>query len=271
MARILLYHDVIDEHDDSSGFPGAGAARYKLHIRDFSSHLNALAATKVPIATILSFPGDTEAEYQDGNSFLLTFDDGGVSAATSIADSLERLQWWAHFFVTTDYIGSAGFMTAGQIRELDRRGHFIGSHSCSHPTRMSACTLTQLLGEWSRSVATLSDIVGKAVTVASVPGGYYSRKVAETAADAGIKHLFTSEPTVRTHVIKGCHVYGRYTIYRGMPPSAAAKLAMGMPLPLLRQAAAWKLKKVLKTVGGPTYVGLRRLLLQYKYQKQPRP
>ncbi len=26
------------------------------------------------------------------------------------------------------------------IRALRDRGHFIGSHSCSHPTRMSACS-----------------------------------------------------------------------------------------------------------------------------------
>ena len=180
MYRILLYHDVVDGDDNASGFPGAGAAQYKLDLRDFISHLDALAETKVPLAMLSSVTEDTAAKYPDGDGFLLTFDDGGVSAATSIADSLERLHWRAHFFVTTDYIGVAGFMTASQIRELDRCRHVIGSHSCSHPSRMSACTSSQLLGEWSRSIATLSDILGKAVTVASVPGGYYSPRVAQT-------------------------------------------------------------------------------------------
>ena len=71
----------------------------------------------------------------------------------------------------------------------------IGSHSCSHPLRMGHCSWPQLLDEWSRSRAILSDIVGADVRDASVPGGDFAPQVAEAAARAGITRLFTSEPT----------------------------------------------------------------------------
>ena len=50
---------------------------------------------------------------------------------------LERYGWPGYFFVATDWIGRPGFLNAAQFRELDSRGHVIGSHSCSYPERMA--------------------------------------------------------------------------------------------------------------------------------------
>ena len=262
MPLALLYHDVVEGDDDQSGFPGGGAARYKLPRAEFTAHLDAIAA--VAGFTTLRAPREAGPPGDDVSS-LITFDDGGVSAATVIAGELERRGWRGYFFITVDFIGRAGFVDREQIIDLARRGHVIGSHSCSHPTRMSACPRPQLLDEWRRSREVLSEILGEPVTCASVPGGYYSRAVAETAAEAGLTHLFNSEPTTRTAEVGGCHVHGRYTIYRGMTASMAASLAAGSPPALLRQAAAWKLKKALKAVGGRAYVNVRQALLDRKY------
>src|SRR2546421_11759443 len=128
---------------------------------------------------------------------------------------LERHGLRGHFFVVTDFIGTAPFLNADQIRELRGRGHVVGSHSCSHPERISACGREQLVEEWRRSCAVLSDILGEAVTTASVPGGFYSKAVAEAAAEAGVRLLYTSEPTTRTWTVAGCEVRGRYSVVRG--------------------------------------------------------
>ena len=194
----------------------------------------------------------------------MTFDDGGASALAPTADLLERHGWRGVFFVTTDRIGSPTFLDAAGIRELRRRGHVIGSHSCSHPARMSACGREQLLDEWRRSRQVLSDVLGEAVTVASVPGGYYSRMVAETAAEAGYTMLFNSEPTTKAYPVNGCRVLGRYTVYRGMSARAAAGLATSS-LPRWRQALMWNLKKAAKAIGGRAYLALRHTLLARKY------
>ena len=65
--------------------------------------------------------------------WVLSFDDGGVSAFDNVMASLDRLTQKAHFFITTDYIGRKGFLDKRQIAILKEQGHSIGSHSCSHP------------------------------------------------------------------------------------------------------------------------------------------
>jgi peptidoglycan/xylan/chitin deacetylase (PgdA/CDA1 family) len=261
MAVTLLYHDVTPRgDDDSSGFPGAGAARYKLTLEEFAEHLAAIARAA---------PGTTlraeELAARPEAGLLLTFDDGGASALAPTADLLEEHGWRGHFFMTTDYVGAPGFLNAAQLRELHARGHVIGSHSCSHPARMALCGREQLLREWRQSREVLADVLGAPVTVASVPGGYYTRAVAEAAAEAGIRVLFNSEPTTRLATVGGCLVVGRYTVYRGTSARAAAALAAGRRLPRWRQAFWWNVKKAAKAVGGRTYLALRERLLRRAY------
>lgn len=258
-ATSLLYHDVVEKNEgDSSGFPGPLAAPYKLSPEDFNRHLRALAGVLPgPPATI----HDLLNEPAPRAPFFLTFDDGGASSFTRIADALESRGWRGHFFITVDRIGRPAFLTAAQIRQLRRRGHVIGSHSCSHPERMSLLPWERLLKEWSRSVEELAGILGEPVIAASVPGGFYSRKVAAAAARAGLKALFTSEPATRCRQVDGCLVLGRYTIWRGMPPEAAAAFAAGELPPRLKQFLLWNSKKLFKLLGGRAYLKTRRVLL----------
>src|SRR5215216_2949747 len=159
-----MYHDIVTAGDeDASGFPGRDAALYKVTPETFAAHLDALAALTdppyPPAALALAAPPAPT----------ITFDDGGRSALAA-AELLERRSRIGHFFVTTDYIGARGFLAEHEIRELARRGHVIGSHSCSHPLRMAHCSWLQVFDEWTRSCSILTDIVGEDVRVASVPG-----------------------------------------------------------------------------------------------------
>ena len=173
----ILYHDVVGLGAlDSSGFVTPGADRYKLDIREFELHLQAIAGEIGLRPTMLTeFPAESQNQ-----QLLITFDDGGVSCYSIVADMLERYGWRGHFFVTTDFIDTRRFLGRGQIRELRGRGHVIGSHSCSHPAQMSHCSKLELKEEWSGSVNKLQDILGEPVQVASVPGGFYSRPVSYT-------------------------------------------------------------------------------------------
>lgn len=121
---------------------------------------------------------------------------------------------------------------------------------------MSHCSWQELLREWRESAGILSGILGEPVTVASVPGGYYSRKVAEAAAEAGIRALFTSEPTTRVQRVNGCLVLGRYFVRRGMDSRISGEFARLRVGPRLRQAGLWKLKKLAKFAGGGLYLKL---------------
>jgi peptidoglycan/xylan/chitin deacetylase (PgdA/CDA1 family) len=256
-ALAIMYHDVVERGaDDASGFPGAWPALYKLERGEFEKHLNAIQAAIGAKSVSLA-----DGPVVENCALFLTFDDGGVSAYDPIAPMLEKRGWRGHFFITTDRIGQPGFVTREHIRELRRRGHVIGSHSCSHPTRMSALSREELMREWSGSVALLSDILGEGATVASVPGGYYSRAVAQAAAACGVRNLFNSEPTVRVSSIDGCLVLGRYFVQRGMAPETSAGFAAGRFGPRAKQSALWAVKKAAKAIGGEAYVRVLRRLL----------
>jgi peptidoglycan/xylan/chitin deacetylase (PgdA/CDA1 family) len=166
---------------------------------------------------------------------------------------LNHYGWKGHFFITAHYIGRPTFVNKDHIRMLRKDGHVIGSHSNSHPDRMSSLSWDRLVTEWSTSVKTLSDILGEEVSTASVPGGYYSRKVAEAASHSGIKALFTSEPVTKSQTIDGCEVFGRYTVWQGMAPEVSAGFASGRRMPRYQQFLFWNTKKIAKVIGGKLY------------------
>jgi peptidoglycan/xylan/chitin deacetylase (PgdA/CDA1 family) len=255
----LLYHDVVFGIDwESSGFSGPGTARYKLSRSEFESHLHAISSVRPAAPELVTQMREgIVSEFP----FLLTFDDGGETAYTIIADLLEERGWKAHFFITAGRIGTRGFVDAEQIRSLRKRGHVIGSHSFSHPKRMAHCTEEELDAEWSRSIEVLSNIVGERVIAASVPGGYFSKRVAETAAAAGIRVLFNSEPRTTVDVVNGCYVVGRFNILRGMNPTASGDLVSRRSWCRPKQWVYWNLKKTMKVLGGRYWIAAREKLL----------
>lgn len=258
-ALTLQYHDVTPPGAaDSSGFANPAAATYKLDEADFAAHVRAVSA----VARHRAMADAPLAERDGAPPVLFTFDDGGASAHDVIAPLLEGSGWRGHFFVTTDFIGTPGFLSADQIRALRRRGHVIGAHSCSHPTRMARCDRATLRREWGESVRVLAELLGEPVTTASVPGGYYARPVAVEAAAAGIRTLFTSEPVARVERVDGCAVVGRYTLRRWSPPSTAAALAAGRRAPRYRQWLVWNAKKAAKRAAGDAYLRVWAALLR---------
>ena len=242
----LLYHDVVPRGEfASSGFHSADADRYKLEEALFNAHLDAIAERAAPI------------------SRLFTFDDGGASAVRT-GELLARRGWRGLFFIPTDYVGRLAFATPGDLRALAGQGHTVGSHSASHPVRMSALPRARLLQEWTDSRERLEDILGDAVHVASIPGGYYSRAVAETAAAAGFDELFTSEPVARPWRLGSLVISGRYSIQQSTPAAVVAAIAAGDWAPRAQQYAYWNFKKLLKRAGGSYWLRFRSSYLRLR-------
>jgi peptidoglycan/xylan/chitin deacetylase (PgdA/CDA1 family) len=274
----LMYHDVVERDAPdaaaASGFAGADADLYKLTREDFKAHLDRIASvSNCSPALAHELVNEEKSKVENASNvnesasrakliyWLLTFDDGGASAHSVIAEMLEARDWRGHFFITTDRINTRGFLTRAQILDLYKRGHIIGSHSVTHPPRISECSTDELRYEWRTSVETLSEIVGERISAASVPNGFYSRAVAEAAAQAGIKVLFTSEPTVRCKGIGDCLIVGRFAMQRQTAPEFAASLVANKRAPQIKQAMIWKAKKIAKIIGGEFYLKARRSLL----------
>lgn len=268
-AYSLKYHDVVRSGAfDASGFRGPEANTYKIEVELFERHLAAITEA-ADLAGFERVTGPRHIMWRTPSSrpaVLLHFDDGGA-CALDVADRLERTGWRGYFHITTDFIGTSGFVTASDVRELDARGHVVGSHSCSRPGQMSSLSWDGMVREWSESKARLDDLLGKPVVVASVPGGYCSRQVVLAADQAGIELLFTSEPTSSFDWIRGCMVLGRYAIRRTTRAEEAAAIASGSLGPCLEQWVAWNARKVVQRIGGEHWLAVRKHLLGWYAQR----
>ena len=259
-AISLMYHDVVEPGSpDSSGFPGKGPARYKLDWDLFRAHLDAIAGAGARPASVLDMDAARRPRRQW--PLILTFDDGGASAE-QIGDALSGAGWIGHFFITVDFLGRPGFLDRAGVRRLAQMGHVIGTHSCSHHVPFNRLSEERLLEEWRRSVSVLSEIVGSAVVVGSVPGGYSSRRVERTAARSGLQALFTSLPVASCRRVEGCLVLGRYAILSGTSRVTVERLVRGEAGPRFRQLFSWRAKGLAKLVLGDRYRSLRTRLLE---------
>jgi len=247
MTFALIYHDIAPAGDaDRYGFPGPVAARYKLAPARFEAHLDAISAAGVRVGSI-----------RDGARAALTFDDGGGSAL-SAATALEQRGWRGHFFITTGRVGTPGFLSADEIRELAGRGHEVGSHSHSHPTYMGRLSAEQLASEWRRSRASLHEILGSPPDSAAVPGGFLSAAVISEAARAGYRLLLTSQPTARPRLHEGMTVQGRFTIWAATTPRRAAAYASGELRARAGLWLAWQAKTAPKRLSPAAYEAFRQ-------------
>jgi len=156
----LMYHDVFDSSFSESGFQNVSAIKYKISRHSFEEQIKEIA-TYCNSRSISS------------NDVFFTFDDGGKSFFTFIGPILEKFGFRGYFFISTMFIGQPGFLTDQEIVELDRRGHFIGVHSHSHPPNISSLGFDQIKYEWQQSLLILNKILNKNVRYASIPGGFF--------------------------------------------------------------------------------------------------
>jgi peptidoglycan/xylan/chitin deacetylase (PgdA/CDA1 family) len=256
MRLSLTFHDVVAAEDvESSGFPGAAAAHYKLTPERFCSHLDA-------IGTVGLRPSLVTDEQRTGSLALhLTFDDGGRSALEPIAPILAERGWSAHFFVTTSELGRSGFLRRDQLALLRDLGHLVGSHAHTHRP-LTRLRPADVLEELSRSKAFLEDELHEPVVCLSAPGGFCSRRVAEQAEAAGYRHLFDSEPTLGARKLGALSLHGRFALVSGTRPAQTAALCRLSFAVRARKRAGWIARRSARSTLGPLYARPRVALLR---------
>lgn len=247
----LMYHEVTDD-PKTSGFQRPGALPYTLSRAAFAAHLNAIAGG--PLAPELVSEVDLNS---NGNGthrhLLLTFDDGGASAMY-IAEELARRGWKAHFFIITSRIGERTFLKPSDIKTLRSAGHIVGTHSHTHPDIFRRLPRELMTTEWQVSRAILEGLLGEPCTAASVPGGDISRVVLESASDAGMRFLFTSEPLLTPERIGDTWVLGRVILKAGVSPTTIRQLVA---------FRGWQRAQLIRRLGGIARALFPPLYAQY--------
>ncbi len=235
----LMYHDIVSDDDKSSGFQNESAFQYKVKEESFEKQVKAVV----------------------GKDVVFTFDDGGESFYTKAAPILEKYGRKGVFFIAANYIGTSGFLSKEQIAELSRRGHVIGSHSCSHPQNMAGMIGEQIEEEWCQSVKVLSDIIGEKVATASLPNGTSSKSIIEGVIHAGIEELYSSEPTTKKKSDKGVEIIGRYVVHDKMMAEDLMRIVNDSNY-RNRMHVKWRVLNIVKSILGENYKKIKSLLIR---------
>jgi len=125
------------------------------------------------------------------NPVHITIDDGNASDVTIALPALRDAGLSASFFIPSDRIGEAGYVSEADIRELRAAGMEIGSHGCAHITWTEVPDET-IAEDVTRSIGRLSSVLGERVETVAVPFGECDLRVLRLLRTLGIRRVYTS-------------------------------------------------------------------------------
>jgi peptidoglycan/xylan/chitin deacetylase (PgdA/CDA1 family) len=123
---------------------------------------------------------------------IISVDDGYVDDVRTILPDLERWHMVATFFVITGRTREPGFVTADQIRELDRAGMDVGDHTAHH-LDLPELTASELKSETAGSRRVLQSILGHPVYYFAYPFGAFNDTVLQAVHAAGFTMAYTTQ------------------------------------------------------------------------------
>jgi peptidoglycan/xylan/chitin deacetylase (PgdA/CDA1 family) len=135
--------------------------------------------------------------------FVLTFDDGFVSALEHAGPVLAGLGFKAINFLVADRLGMRNewdvdvdhtmepLMDVGQVRDWLSLGHDIGAHTLTHP-HLDQISLTQAREEICASKKKLEDTFGREVRHFAYPYGGFTPPVMDLVREAGFATACTT-------------------------------------------------------------------------------
>lgn len=125
-----------------------------------------------------------------------SFDDG-FALDMKTATLLEKYGLRGVFYIVVDWVGKDGFLKWEQIKDLEARGHEIGSHTMTHPQDLKAKFDDQLFFEVKTSKDLLESALGHPVTKFCYPRGRYDERVLAAVEEAGyLEARITGKPGV---------------------------------------------------------------------------
>jgi peptidoglycan/xylan/chitin deacetylase (PgdA/CDA1 family) len=118
-------------------------------------------------------------------TFLETSWDDGGNLDIRIADLLTENNLKGTFYITINYVGKPDHLTWDQIKELDKRGFTIGSHTVNHPPDLKSCFEEELHLEIQNSKDMLENVLGHNVDTFAYPRGRADERVIAKVKESG--------------------------------------------------------------------------------------
>lgn len=230
-----------------------GYARYVLPESDFRAQMEFLKKNQwrgLSVGQALMFP--------DGRGVAITFDDGSETDLLSAAPILRQAGFNATFFITSGRLGTQGYLSPAQLRDLRQQGFEIGCHSMTHPY-LTDLDEKGLRREIVDSKAQLEQILGQSVDHFSCPGGRCDSRVVAIAKDAGYITLSTSRIEENSSATDH-FALGRVAMLRDVPLGAFASICDGSSLSRMRAQSTIR-QAAKRILGNTLYDRLRASML----------
>jgi peptidoglycan/xylan/chitin deacetylase (PgdA/CDA1 family) len=160
------------------------------------------------------------------------------------------------FFVSAGNIGTPGFLSRQQIREMQAMGMLIGSHGVNHRA-FDIMGIDEARRQMATSKAILEEMLDRPVDHLAFPGGRHNRLVVEAAYEAGYRFLFTMIWGVNHVVSAGPALLRRDVIVRGMSNEEFLDLIVGKNA-WGRQSIYWCKQAARSLLPSSIYGTLRR-------------
>lgn len=123
---ILEYHMITDK-------PPKGVEVYNVPPQEFAAQLDYLQQNGYTTMTLREFMQAKHGKITlPEKPVVLTFDDGYENIYTEMLPILEAHKMKAVVYVITNELGKPGYLTLEQVKDMQRRGVEIGSHTADH-------------------------------------------------------------------------------------------------------------------------------------------
>jgi peptidoglycan/xylan/chitin deacetylase (PgdA/CDA1 family) len=248
----LMYHEL-----EVPGRPlcqsDTGYKRYVVARGMFDDHIRYLKDLGY---TGLSVSGAVQS--QSTRSLVVTFDDGAESDLLYAAPCLAAAGFQATFYVTVGFLGTPGFLSVSQLKELSAAGFEIGCHSMTHaylPDLDAAAKICEI----AYAKQQLEQLLGLSIEHYSCPGGRFDEDVVQAVKRAGYKTMATSRPRVNASTTDRYHL-SRIPVLRGTHAKQVATICAGEGL--IRMDLQERFRATAKRVlGNRLYDRIREKLL----------
>jgi peptidoglycan/xylan/chitin deacetylase (PgdA/CDA1 family) len=266
IVPVFMYHDIKPDAYHPSSREIANIP-YILTESEFRKQIDHIVAVRAVALTISDLAALASADFEIGNAsrqkkVAITFDDGNASDYERAFKLFLRHGLKATFFVTTDFIGTPGYVSWDQLSEMHAGGMEIGSHSVTHPV-FSALADDRIYDELARSKEIIENRLGAGIRSFSLPRGFGVPNLKGLAGRCGYSYVCNSRlGYVDTKTFAPFDI-GRIAIKRHGSFREFASYAGCRQLPMLKNQMVEVVKNRMKSaLGVKNYDRLRRSVLK---------
>lgn len=191
--RVINYHDVTKKSIDNFGRQISWLKRHYKNM-NFGAFQEFLEGKGI---------------IENGPGIMLTFDDGLAGNYKYARDILNKYNMTGYFMVSSDLIGTDGYMTERQLKELIGEGHVVGCHTSTHHRMCSSDNSDVLEYEIIHAKEMLERMLGVSISIFCWCGGEeytYTRAAQEYIVKAGYRYGFMTNSLPVTQATDRMHI-----------------------------------------------------------------